>query len=112
MGLAPSNSSNSSSAEGFSDAARGRSSFATSVARARKVARGIVTPRLSWIFFWTDSTAARETDTATEVRAGGAGILSSTTAGVGSAGLGGGAILMLLRSRCWMCAIRAASVDG
>lgn len=52
---------------------RGRSSFATSVARAMKVERGSVIPSVAWMRFWTSRTFLREMETATSVSGSGTG---------------------------------------
>ena len=102
----PSTSLNSSSAVGALEE-RGRSSFASSVARARKVESGSVTPSASWIRFWTEMTEEREIGMATSVSTG------SGSAGSGASLLGGsfvsfgGAALMLLRSKLPSFVIRA-----
>lgn len=115
MGAAPSNSSNSSLADGAEAAERGRSPLATSVARAMKVDKGTVTPMASLIRFWVESTASKEIDTAIEISDGNSGTNSSgaaAAAGAGAGGAGGGAILMLLRSKCPIFSMRAACSAG
>lgn len=113
MGSAPRISSKSSSAEGFSLLDRGRSSFARSVATARKRDSGTVTPRFLWIFFCADSTAAKEIEVATEAIGGGLATTSFSSApGVVGFEAGATAILMLLRSRWVSLASCAAWVAG
>ena len=62
---------------------RGRSSFATAVARSMKVESGRCTPRVSWIFFCTERTAAREMGVAISLGAatGIASVLVTDTTG-------------------------------
>ena len=85
----------------------GRSSFAMSTARARKVERGMETLRVSWMRFWTFRTLVREMGREIDVDAGssGKGIAGGASGFVSAFFSLGGAILMLLRSiwaRCWI----------
>lgn len=76
--LSPSTSLNSSSAVGFEAAEHGRLSLASSVARAMKVERGRVTPKVAWMRFWTEITDDREMGMAISISFGsssGAGAL-------------------------------------
>lgn len=66
----PRTSLNSSSVVGFVATECGRSSLASSVARVMKVEMGRVTPRVSWMRFWTEITDDRETGMATSVSVG------------------------------------------
>lgn len=70
MSFSPRISLKSSSFVGFIITEGGRSSFASSVARAINVERGRVTPRVSWMRFWTEITNDRETGMATSVSVG------------------------------------------
>lgn len=96
---------NSSSADGLEVLERGRSSFASSVARAMNVERGSVTPRVVWIRFWTSRTAFREIETAISVSGSGSGAVDAACVAdddddEGGGGICfGGAIFTLLRSR-------------
>lgn len=60
-----------------------------------KVDNGIVIPRVLWIRFWTSRTALMEIGSATLVSGAGSGLVGAADLGAG----GGGASLMLLRSR-------------
>ena len=90
---------------------RGRSSLATSVARAMNVERGSVMPRVVCRRFWTSRTALKEIETAISVSGSGAGAAALGSDGMVLLGGGsidfGGAILMLLRSRWARWVIRA-----
>jgi hypothetical protein len=87
--------------------------LARSVARARNVESGTVTPTESLSFFCAERTVASETEMAMSI----VGICfaagSSTAAGAaGAGGAGGGAILMLLRSRWASFSMREACEEG
>lgn len=82
----PTSWSKSSSGDGTADLERGRSSLARSVARARNVERGIVTPRDSWMRFCVERTGERDTETETSVSFGSGG--GGGGAGLVSAGAG------------------------
>lgn len=66
----PRTSLNRSSAVCFVAAERGRSSLASSVARAMKVERGRVTPRVAWMRLCTEITGDRQIGMATSVSVG------------------------------------------
>ena len=96
----PSTWSKSSSALGFENFDRGRSSLAISVARATNMESGRVTPRVDWMRFWTSRTAFREIGTAISVSGSGAGVGGTAAEEEeGGAACLGGAIFTLLRSR-------------
>ena len=59
-----------SSADGLVAAERGRSLLASSVARAMKVERGRVIPRVAWMRFWTEITDDRDMGMAISVLVG------------------------------------------
>lgn len=97
-----------SSAVGFAEE-RGKSSLANSVARAIKVERGKVTPKVASMRFCTDNTEDRDMGMAISVSN-----CSGWTGADGAALLGGdggadfgGAGLALLRSRCPSLEMRA-----
>lgn len=90
----------SSSEEGAEVAERGRSSFATSVARAMKVERGSVIPNVAWMRFCTSRTAFREMETAISMSAARAAVRGVLSEDVGGGAIGfGGASVILLKSR-------------
>lgn len=78
----------SSSAEGFAVLERGRSSFASSVARAMNVERGRWTPRVVWMRFWTSRTAFSEMGTAISVSGSGSPVAGAAACVVDEGGGG------------------------
>ena len=102
----------SSSAVGFAVAERGRSSFATSVARAMKVESGRVMPRVDWMRCWTSSTFLSEIETATSVSGSGSAAAEAFEEAAGEGIALGGASVILLRSRWLRFDIRADRFEG
>ena len=85
------------------------------MARLMKVSRGTSMPRVLYIRSWTSLTALKEMETAISVSTSAMGSGASATAAfVAGLVLGGagGAILMLLRSRCSSFEIRAVCSEG